>query len=105
MATGSTNYLSYFDVKVGFNADVNAQTLCYTYNDVVPAGGNATLSCSTPLIGRYVSVVRHGGPEPYNIAKTLYLCEIYIKGEFYTGEKTYIIVQITVHNCIYNVTL
>ena len=72
-------------MKLGFSADINAQTLCYTYNDVVPAGGNATISCSTPLIGRYFSVVRNGGPEPYSNAKTLYLCEIYIKGQFYTG--------------------
>lgn len=83
--TGATNYLSYFAVKVGLNADVNGQTLCCNYNESVPAGGNTTINCSTPLIGRYVSVFRYGGPSPYDNMKTLLLCEISIKGQLYTG--------------------
>jgi len=55
--------------------------LCYSYNaSSVPAGALLNLTCTQPVVGRYVTIKRNGG----SCTSAISLCEVQIIGQ-YTG--------------------
>ena len=78
------NYLQNLTVLVGTDDSTNANSasVCYTYNNgSAPSPGvYLMLTCTQPIVGRYVTVLRLGGTQP----TSLQLCDVQVIG-YYAG--------------------
>ena len=68
--------LQNFTVGIGDQADVTTHSQCAYYNGFIPNGQHRTLDCTSPISGRYVSVL-NGKPADY---KKFSLCEVVVMG-------------------------
>ncbi|XP_013421146.1 fucolectin-like [Lingula anatina] len=74
------NRLVNFEVRVGYsfvgNSSFTQYKLCASYPGVAPKG-NTSLTCRTPLRGRYVLIIKVGSDE-----LALQLCEVEVHGTY-----------------------
>ncbi|XP_013400585.1 fucolectin-like [Lingula anatina] len=70
--------LNNFEVRVGTSYDNSSSftqyKLCASYPEVAPVG-NTSLSCESPLTGRYVLIIKVGSDD-----QALQLCEVEVHG-------------------------